>query len=1594
MRGRRKWLAVVLAVALVLPLCPVPATLAAENNNLARGKSVTASGFANSGWVAANLTDGDYTKGWSSASWGANQTGNAWVEIDLGADVILNTVAIRARSVDGAIVCYPVTFTIETRTASGQSVTVVSQTDAPPPTVAEPTAVYTFDYVTARYVRLTATKVNAKADAFYVQLMELEINGSDLTSLVAQAQTFTADMFKPSSWQTLQNAIAAAEAALGTPGVTLSELNAAYAALEAAMRADLVLDKTSVNMKVGDTQKITSAPDQGVIWSSNAPNIASVDQTGHITGLKPGSVIVTAVLDGITRACSVTVKSATTEIVAGGYEIDMQQLPKVYFAQHPEWKEIYDAVWQMHKSNIAKAQLAMNPEDVYFVDEAFSPTIYGWDTMFMMMFDKWGVNQFPTLQSLDNFYYYSGSDNTGKSIGEISGGFSASATYTNLFYDSEAPWSGSGVFGNANASVAKTQTQLRSPDFVTALNAASGTGTWAPDTGGVNQGFPLFAASPVSVTAPSSFAGSGTETDPYQITSAADLETLAVRVNSGAEDTVGKFYLLIDDITLTGQKNHTPIGMDAAGRRFSGTFDGGYHTISGIHIYTSEATQGLFGYVDGGTVKNVGVIGAVIESGIKSGAVSEPGGNCGAIAGQAKNGAKIINCFSRDAYVHVKNAAAGGIVGLLETNSIVENCYSVGFMCGADAYAGGIVALEQGGNCTVKNCYASGEVTHNGNGYIPRKRTESNGNSEYYYTSVLGLNPPLWAWAEWEQYQIHGDIARFNKVINGKTIYQRLSEHFAFIEREKKVENGLYGKTSGDANGLDDSPNQDYPWVTGTGGKGEQTYNDLSIQQAQQAYYLALIAKDLGKSKDYEYFADQHRRISALINELMWDEDAGMYSNLDTDGYTHTNISTPTNLWALIGRVATPERAQRIVEAHALNSEKLFRPNGLATLAYDYPGDSSGRSAFSAKGKYWNGSMWAPTAYQYIKGLSAANYGDIAFNEAIRHVNTLYDTYKKGREGAFASTVWECYSPEYLRPATSKNDSGMARPNFVGWTGCLGIGIVLEDLLGLRVSAPLNTVYWTPRLTEANGVEDIWYSTDGASNTVDILAEARLNASDDVTFTVRCDRAFTLTVTNAGVETTFDVPAGEQTLTANGPKSLPNTPTLDMTVSLFNMSDITITKAGADAGTLDYVSFTADKNAAIADGTQNQAHKTGCDQIYNVNTVGTRTYTLRESVQMAALGFTDAYELVRKPLNSIQYSDEGFMVMAEADNTYKMLKIVVGVKNTTAQMTARLSDGSAVRASQTLTADAAEKIYVVTVPFRAASEGQYVYVEYRIPYDAASNADISLKGIFLVSIDGLPSILTNADVTASDASIVVKADDAPGETNDGYAIYVSKNGEMPVRYEHPSLPFDVPGIENLNKYTVQMAGVKGGVEGLLSSAVTVIPEPAGMTDTDRAAVDLAATLPQIFGENIWGEGVIEIRTNLNPAVLGILYGSRFTLSSSTDGGKYGLSNDGAVTRPLSHSALYTDVVVTANLNGAAASRTLSVVLPPVDLAVEPYAMGGDYVPTSGGIDLTALGDKDWLQLSTRDYTDYAKKASGVSAITNFTHLDPSYRELA
>ena len=128
----------------------------------------------------------------------------------------------------------------------------------------------------------------------------------------------------------------------------------------------------------------------------------------------------------------------------------------------------------------------------------------------------------------------------------------------------------------------------------------------------------------------------GSDADkPYVITTTAGLNLLASEVN-GSTDFNGIFFVLDNDISYgpSGSSNYTAIGTKA--KPYKCTLDGRGHAISGIIIYntTGITCQGLFGYVDGGTVENVTV------------ANSQIGGNdnIAGIAGYCASGT-ISNCF-------------------------------------------------------------------------------------------------------------------------------------------------------------------------------------------------------------------------------------------------------------------------------------------------------------------------------------------------------------------------------------------------------------------------------------------------------------------------------------------------------------------------------------------------------------------------------------------------------------------------------------------------------------------------------------------------------------------------------------------------------------------------------------------------------------------------------------------------------------------------------------------------------------------------------------------------------------------------------------
>ena len=102
--------------------------------------------------------------------------------------------------------------------------------------------------------------------------------------------------------------------------------------------------------------------------------------------------------------------------------------------------------------------------------------------------------------------------------------------------------------------------------------------------------------------------GTGSDTNPYLISSKADMEELATSVNGGMKY-VGKYFELTQDITGASNAITTVIGNSAT-NYFIGVFDGKGHTVE-VNINVSSNYGGLFGNIKSSDIKNLNVIGNV-----------------------------------------------------------------------------------------------------------------------------------------------------------------------------------------------------------------------------------------------------------------------------------------------------------------------------------------------------------------------------------------------------------------------------------------------------------------------------------------------------------------------------------------------------------------------------------------------------------------------------------------------------------------------------------------------------------------------------------------------------------------------------------------------------------------------------------------------------------------------------------------------------------------------------------------------------------------------------------------------------------------------
>ena len=223
-------------------------------------------------------------------------------------------------------------------------------------------------------------------------------------------------------------------------------------------------------------------------------------------------------------------------------------------------------------------------------------------------------------------------------------------------------------------------------------------------------------------------------TNTYTVYNADGLMNVAELVNGGKTD----INITLDkNIDLTG-KDWTPIGTSNS---YSGTFDGGGHTITGLTVTTNDEYASLFGRLGkAGTVKNVVMEGIQITcnhglgyaggvAGFSWGGTIENCSVSGSVSGTvyvggvvgAQIGGSITGCSSS---ATVKGTVdVGGVAGQTNSSATLTACYATGNVTleiapKKNIAGGSLVGMNAGSSLLA--CYATGNVTSTGSstGYM------------------------------------------------------------------------------------------------------------------------------------------------------------------------------------------------------------------------------------------------------------------------------------------------------------------------------------------------------------------------------------------------------------------------------------------------------------------------------------------------------------------------------------------------------------------------------------------------------------------------------------------------------------------------------------------------------------------------------------------------------------------------------------------------------------------------------------------------------------------------------------------------------------
>lgn len=305
----------------------------------------------------------------------------------------------------------------------------------------------------------------------------------------------------------------------------------------------------------------------------------------------------------------------------------------------------------------------------------------------------------------------------------------------------------------------------------------------------------------------------------------------------------------------------------------------------------------------------------------------------------------------------------------------------------------------------------------------------------------LGLSLPLFPYVEYMFYHKIGNKKRLKDVV------PYMEKYFEWLKNNFQKPNGLF----------------EVPYAATEMHDLEREGAVYTVDFNSMVAIAALYMSNIGDILNDKELAFRYKRVyfslKTRINSMMWDPETKFYYDLDGSEKMIMNKHIG-GFWTLLAEIPNDEYASFLVDQ--LKDDKEFGTDN------PFPTVPVSSKYYNEKGDGYRSGVVPFCTYMVVKGLMNYNSFIFARECAIRHLYYILDTLHPDQE--VMGDVWEIYRPvgEGASPSACGN-----RKRFLPMLGLVTITLIIENIVGLDISLPRKTVYWTMQTLEEMGIEKL-----------------------------------------------------------------------------------------------------------------------------------------------------------------------------------------------------------------------------------------------------------------------------------------------------------------------------------------------------------------------------------------------------------------------------------------------------------------------------------------------------------------------------------------